>query len=57
MEIQLSPITVRGYVAEEDKFRALQAVVDALDGTVYGSDQYTTHNYGMSRVKITIEVE
>lgn len=56
MEIQLSPITVRGYVAEEDKFRALQAVVDALDGTVYGSDQYTTHNYGMSRVKITIEV-
>lgn len=57
MEIQLSPITVRGYVAEKDKFRALQAVVDALDGTVYGSDQYTTYNYDMTRVKITIEVE
>lgn len=56
MDVQIGPITAEGFVDADNPVDAINTVLESLRKVVYRSDEYTTGNLGMSRVKITIEV-
>jgi hypothetical protein len=57
MDIEYGAIVVQGFVSEGHPGDAVTTIIGKLEEIVFNPDAYTTGNYGMTKVKITIELQ